>query len=91
MKKDTGKAIRSDKGEIILYRSPDGKAAYDVRLEGGTLWLNLNQVAGLFERDKSVISRHLSNVYKTGELDREATVAFFATVHMKEADGLSAK
>jgi hypothetical protein len=40
----------------------------------------LNKIAGLFERDKSVISRHLSNIYKTGELDRGATVAFFATV-----------
>ncbi len=43
-------------------------------------WLSLNQIAGLFERDKSVISRHLSNVYKTAELDRGATVAFLATV-----------
>jgi Virulence protein RhuM family len=73
---------RSDpsKGEIVLYQSPDGKAALDVRLQGETLWLNLNQMAGLFERDKSVISRHLRNIYKAGELDREATVAFFATV-----------
>ena len=57
----------------------DGKAALDVRLEGETLWLNLNKMAGLFERDKSVISRRLRNVYKTGELGRVATVAFFAT------------
>ena len=80
MAKDTEKTTGSNKGEIILYRSPDGKAALDVRLEGETLWLSLNQIAGLFERDKSVISRHLRNVYKTGELNREATVAFFATV-----------
>ncbi|MBW2109186.1 MAG: virulence RhuM family protein, partial [Deltaproteobacteria bacterium] len=80
MTKQTDKATSPDKGEIILYRSPDGKAALDVRLEGETLWLNLNQMAGLFERDKSVISRHLRNIYKTGELNREATVAFFATV-----------
>jgi hypothetical protein len=68
------------KGEIVLYQSPDGKAALDVRLEGETLWLSINEMAGLFERDKSVISRHLRNVFKTGELDRGATVAFFATV-----------
>lgn len=80
MAKKTENPTTSNKGEIILYRSADGKAALDVRLEGETLWLNLNQIAGLFERDKSVISRHLSNVYKTGELDRGATVAFFATV-----------
>ncbi|MFO7740124.1 MAG: virulence protein RhuM/Fic/DOC family protein [Desulfatiglandaceae bacterium] len=80
MAKNTDKTTSSDKGEIILYRSPDGKAALDVRLKGETLWLNLTQMAGLFERDKSVISRHLRNIYKTGELNREVTVAFFATV-----------
>ena len=80
MAKGTEKTTSFNKGEIVLYRSQDGKAALDVRLEGETLWLSLNQIAGLFERDKSVISRHLSNVYKTGELDRGATVAFFATV-----------
>jgi prophage maintenance system killer protein len=80
MAKGNEKTPSINKGEIILYQSPDGKAALDVRLEGETLWLSLNQIAGLFERDKSVISRHLSNVYKTAELNRGATVAFFATV-----------
>ena len=70
----------ASKGEIVLYQAPDGKAALDVRFEGETLWLNLNQMASLFERDKSVISRHLGNIFKTSELDRRATVAFFATV-----------
>jgi hypothetical protein len=80
MAKKTEKNSIPSKGEIVLYQSPDGNAALDVRLEGETLWLSLNQVARLFERDKSVISRHLGNIFKTGELDREATVAFFATV-----------
>ncbi|MDY0043012.1 MAG: hypothetical protein RBS57_22085, partial [Desulforhabdus sp.] len=84
----TGNPRTPDKGEIILYQSPDGKSALDVRLEGETLWLNLNQMAGLFERDKSVISRHLANVFKTGELDRKATVAFFATTHGQEPSPL---
>jgi prophage maintenance system killer protein len=78
------KTLFPDKGEIILYRSPDGQAALDVRLDGETLWLNLNQLAGLFERDKSVISRHLGNVFKSGELKRKSVVAFFATT---AADG----
>jgi hypothetical protein len=52
----------------------------DVRLERETVWLSLNQMADLFARDKSVISRHLRNVFKEGELDRESTVAYFATV-----------
>jgi hypothetical protein len=80
MAKKPEKSLAPDNGEIVLYRSPDGKAALDVYLDGETLWLNLNQLAGLFERDKSIISRHISNVYKTGELNRETTVAFFATV-----------
>ncbi|MBW2096663.1 MAG: virulence protein RhuM/Fic/DOC family protein [Deltaproteobacteria bacterium] len=84
MAKDTDQSTNLDKGEIILYRSPDGKAALDVRLKGETLWLNLKQLADLFERDKSVISRHLRNVFKSGELERNSVVAFFATT---AADG----
>jgi hypothetical protein len=84
MPKKTEKSSIPSKGEIILYQSPDGKAALDVRLEGETLWLNLNQMAGLFERDKSVVSRHLGNIFKTGELERNSVVAFFATT---AADG----
>ena len=68
------------RGEIVLYQGQDGIVELDVRLERESLWLSLNQIAALFERDKSVISRHLRNVYATAELDRAATVAFFATV-----------
>ena len=68
------------RGEIVLYQAQDGTVELDVRLERESLWLSLNQIAALFERDKSVISRHLRNVYATAELDRAATVAFFATV-----------
>ena len=67
-------------GEIVLYQAPDGSVKLDVRLERDTIWLNLNQMAVLFDRDKSVISRHLRNVFREGELDRESVVAFFATV-----------
>ena len=70
----------SDRGEILIYEAPDGSTALDVRLQDETLWLNLNQISELFERDKSVISKHLRNVFATAELDRAATVAFFATV-----------
>ncbi len=67
-------------GEVVLYQTPDGRVKLDVRLEQETIWLNLNQMATLFERDKSVISRHLKQIFTSGELDRELTVAFFATV-----------
>jgi prophage maintenance system killer protein len=71
-------------GEIVLYRSADGGPALDVRLERESVWLSLNQLADLFERDKSVISRHLRNVFKEGELERSAVVAKNATT---AADG----
>jgi hypothetical protein len=65
---------------IVWYQASDGKVSLDVRLDRETLWLNLNQMATLFRRDNSVISRHLGNVFKTKELERDSTVAFFATV-----------
>lgn len=73
-----------NKNEIILYQSDDLPEHIEVRLDEDTVWLPLNQIAQLFNRDKSVISRHLRNVYKEGELSREATVAKNATVQ-KEA------
>ena len=65
--------------EILIYQE-EGKAV-EVRLDAGqeTLWLNLQQMADLFERDKSVVSRHIRNVFKEGELEREAVVAKNAT------------
>ena len=72
------------KGEVLLYRTEDGRPAMEVVLDRETVWLSLNQMAELFGRDKSVISRHLANVYETRELSRKATVAKNATVQ-KEA------
>lgn len=68
------------RGEVLFYEGADGSVQLDVRLERETLWLNLNQMAELFERDKSVISRHLRNIYDEKELDRSATIAKNATV-----------
>lgn len=70
-------------GEIILYQRGDAPAI-DVRLDGDTVWLSLNQIADLLGRDKSTISRHISNVFAEGELVRAAVVAEFATT---AADG----
>jgi prophage maintenance system killer protein len=71
-------------GEVALFEAPDGQIRLDVRLERETVWLSLNHMAELFERDKSVISRHLRNIFVTGELEREAVVAKNATT---AADG----
>lgn len=70
----------AQKGEIILYTTPDGESKIEVTLEGETVWLTLDQMATLFQRNKSTISRHVKNVLESGELDAESTVAFFATV-----------
>ncbi|MFZ1746657.1 MAG: hypothetical protein WAU17_12100 [Nitrospirales bacterium] len=66
-------------GEVLLYEAPDGQVRVDVRLERETVWLSLTQMAELFGRDKSVISRHLCTVFGSGELEREAVVAKNAT------------
>lgn len=64
--------------EFVIYEG--GEARVEVRVEHENVWLSLQQLADLFGRDKSVISRHLRNIFASGELDREATVAKNATV-----------
>jgi len=72
------------RGEVLVYEAPDGEVRVDVRLERDTVWLSLGQMAELFVRDKSVISRHLRSVFASRELEREAVVAKSATT---AADG----
>lgn len=71
-------------GEFLLYQTEDGQARLETRLAGETVWLSLNQMVELFQRDKSVISRHIRNVFEEGELTRDAVVANYATT---AADG----
>lgn len=66
--------------ELILFSSADGNVTIDVRLNNESVWLSLNQLGTLFGRDKSVISRHLKNIYNEQELDLNSTVAKIATV-----------
>ena len=76
--------IGNDKGEMLVYTGEDGASHVNVRLQGETVWLALDQLAQLFGRDKSTISRHLKNILAEGELVRESVVAKFATT---AADG----
>jgi len=69
-----------EKSEIKIYKTDEGKTSIEVKLEKETVWLNLNQISNLFERDKSVISRHINNIFKEGELEKVSTVAKYATV-----------
>jgi hypothetical protein len=66
--------------EILIYQTEDGETRIEVRMEAETVWLSLNQLAELFQRDKSVISKHIKNIFDEGELSQSLTVAFFATV-----------
>ncbi|WP_291593470.1 virulence protein RhuM/Fic/DOC family protein [Bacteroides sp.] len=68
-----------NRGNIVIFQTKDGKTSIDVKLENETVWLTLNQIAELFSRDKSVISRHISNVFNEGELERNSVVAKNAT------------
>ena len=70
--------------DITIYQSDDGQTQLEVQLDKETVWLNLNQMTDLFGRDKSVVSRHLNNIFREGELERKAVVAKFATT---AADG----
>ena len=72
--------------EIVIYKNPDNSLQVEITFEGDTFWLSLNQIAQLFERDKSVISRHIKNIIEESELSQEEvfrTVAKNATVQFE--------
>ena len=71
--------------KIVIYRTADGQTSVNVRMDGDTVWLSQAQMAELFQKDRTVIGRHINNIYKEHELERETTCANFA--HMgKDAD-----
>lgn len=76
--------MKKENGHIVIFKTEDGKISVDARFDAETVWLSLDQMAALFERDKSTISRHIKNVFEDGELQMESVVANFATT---AADG----
>ena len=60
--------------QIIIYQTQDGQTSIDVKVEADTVWLRQNQIAELFKRDRTVITKHLNNVFKEGELDEKSNV-----------------
>ncbi|MDO4339079.1 MAG: virulence RhuM family protein [Eubacteriales bacterium] len=74
---------RMNDSKIIMYTTEDGLTKIEVTFDEDTVWLSLDQMAELFQRDKSTISRHIKNIYSEGELKQEATVAKFATVQVE--------
>jgi len=76
--------MKEPDNQIIIFKTDDEKISVDVRFDEETVWLTLDQMAALFERNKSTISRHIKNVFDDNELDRNSVVANFATT---AADG----
>ena len=60
---------------IVLFQSSDREISLDVSTDGSTVWLTQSQMAELFERDRTVIARHVSNIYREGEVDKDSTCA----------------
>ncbi len=71
------------KGDLIIYEDENDKIEIEAFLYDETIWLPLNKIAELFEKDKSDISRHINNIYNEDELNRNSTVANFATVQIE--------
>ena len=69
--------------KIIIYQTEDGQTQIDVRLENETVWLTQAQMAELFQTDRTSIVRHINNIYKIEELDRESTCAKIAQVQIE--------
>lgn len=69
-----------NRGQIIIYQTPDGNTTLDVKLENDTVWLDQYQMAELFDTDRTSIVRHVNNIYKTDELEQESTCAKIAQV-----------
>lgn len=79
MNKDKKLPVPSNQAEFLLYQTADGRIRIETRLQNETIWLSINQMAELFGVDKSGISRHLKNIFASGELARDSVVAKFAT------------
>ena len=77
---DIMKNITNHSGDIVIYQSEDGNTRINVNLQGETVWLSQQQMSELFKTDRTSISRHIKNIYKTEELDKKTTCAFFAQV-----------
>ena len=78
-----GRLVVHPMSEILIYQTDDGQTRLEVHITEDTVWLSLNQLAELFQRDKSVVSRHIKNIFEERELEPEATVAKFATVQLE--------
>lgn len=66
--------MKTNNSQLVIYKTPDGNMSIDVTLQNETVWLSQGQMAELFDKDQSVIARHISNVFKEGELEKESNM-----------------
>ena len=85
----SGASATHPNGEVVVYEVPDGGVRVDVRFERETLWLTRQQMAMLFGQDRSVVNRHVRNVFREGELAPEANPAKFALVRSERGRTVS--
>jgi hypothetical protein len=76
--RDAAAAYDGPGGEILLYSAPDGTVSVDVRLKRETIWMSQKEMALLFDTERSVVTKHLRNIFQSGELDRALVCAKFA-------------
>jgi len=67
--------------QLIIYQTEDGKVKIETHFENETVWLNIDQIAELFQRDRSVISKHIRNIFKEGGIKRRSGMCKFCTNH----------
>ena len=77
------KKCMENKSEIIIYQTQEGKVKIDCRLNGDTMWLNQTQIAELYGRDRTVITKHIRNIFEDGELDKKSNVQ---NLHIANSD-----
>lgn len=73
-----------EKADMIIYTTEDGLTKVETTFDGDTVWLSIDQMAELFQRDRSVIGKHVRNIFKEGELEKESVWAKFATLLLME-------
>ena len=70
----------NDRGQVILFQTEDGQTRLEVQLQNETVWLTIDQMAELFQRNRSTVSRHIKKIFEDGELSKDTTCAKFACV-----------
>ena len=74
-----------DQNKIVIYQTQDGKTSIDVKLEQDTVWLTANQMSLLFDKDEKTIRKHINNVFKEGEVDKDNNTQKMRVVGVKQS------